>query len=220
MSQPQYPVPAPRKRLPVWLWVVIAIFGVIFVCVTMIAGVGYYVAHRIAENPQAFIDKIVAANPNIEVVSRDADGRMTIRDRSNGKTVSINFDDFHRKGLRVFDGDKQVSIGGSGIEVRDGDKKVHVGAAAGAHVPAWIPVYPGSSTKASVEETGGGTVAFTTSDTPSAVAAYYSDTLKKAGFDVTTTGDTVFGRASNREITVTPERETFNTKVKIDYRGQ
>src|SRR3954454_15716049 len=106
MSQPaNYPVPAPRKKLPVWLWVVIAVFGVIFVCVSMIAGVGYYVAHKFAENPQAMVDKILAANPNVEVVSRDGSGKVTVRDRSTGKLLTINWEDARNGRIHFNDGE-------------------------------------------------------------------------------------------------------------------
>ncbi len=217
MSHPSaYPVPEPRKRLPVWLWVVIALFGVLFVCVASIATLGYYVAHRIAENPQGFADRIIASNPNLEVVSRDGEGKMTIRDRSNGKVLTLNFE----HGIHIYDGDKEVSIGESGIRVRDGEKNVRVGSAS-ARVPAWIPVYPGSSTKVSVEEEGHGTFVFTTSDSFSQIADYYVKALKDAGFsDVNRAGDVVTARSGNREVTITPESEFAHTKVKVEYRNQ
>ena len=162
--------------------------------------------------PEKFVDKIVAANPNIEVVSRDGDGRMTLRDRNNGKTVQINFDDFRRNGLHVFDGDKNVKIGPRGIEVRDGDKQVHVGASASAHVPAWIPAYPGSKTQVAVDEGDSGTVAFSTADSAAQVASYYVDALtKKAGFTASREGDTVTAKANTgaRELTVQPDNDHF-----------
>jgi hypothetical protein len=220
MSQPaNYPVPAPKKRLPVWLWVVIAIFGIIFVCVSMIAGVTYYVAHRFSENPQAMIDKIVEANPNIEVVSRDGSGKMTVRDRSSGKLLTINWEDASRGRLRFYDGDKEVTIGTAGIQVREDGKTTNVGLAANLRVPAWVPAYPGSSPKASVEEDGGGKFVFTTPDSPSRIAGYYADSLKSSGYNVTREGDAVTARTAsgNREITATPERDGSDTKVSIEY---
>ncbi len=179
---------AARKGLPVWLWVIIGLFGLLILVVVSVGIGGYYIARQFVKNPRAMVDTIIRHDPNLEIVSDDGSGHITLRDKRRGKTFTINYDDV--KGGRIHitgDNGETVDVGGSGIEVRDHDKTAHVGAGT-ARVPAWVPAYPGSHPEGAVTavENGeeSGAFHFMTSDDPQKVRKYYEDTLRQAGFNV------------------------------------
>ena len=225
MSQPYAGgAPAPRRGLPVWLWIVIAVCSVVIVAIATVTITGYYIVRKFAENPQAMIDKFVTNNPNIEVVSKDdGTGKVVLRDRTSGKTVTIDYEDAKNGRIR-FDADgKHVSITTNqrGLEVRDGDKTTRVGAFS-SHVPAWVPAYPGSSPQASVVEQEGnetvGHLSFRTRDSFDQVAAYYENALKSAGYTVSRGSDSVSGRTATGDRTVEATLERWGGETKVALR--
>src|SRR5947209_18398432 len=119
----------PRRGLPVWLWVVIGLFGFIILVVATLAIGGIYVARQFAKNPRAMVETIIRHDPNLEIVSEDGTGHITLRDKRRGKTFTINYDAV--KGGHIhFEGDngENVVVNGGGIDVHDGAKTAHIGA--------------------------------------------------------------------------------------------
>jgi len=76
------------------------------------------------------------------------------------------------------------------IEINGPDGSVKFGAAAGNSMPAWVPVYPGSSPQGSLSaqtpDGASNTYSFKTKDSAGQVLSYYESQLKTTGFDITT----------------------------------
>ncbi len=234
---PQYAPapPPPKKGLPVWLWVLIGLFGLIFVAVVGISIAGYYFVKSVANNPASTVAKVLTmSNPDVEVVSADdSTGKITLRERKTGKTVTIDYRDA-KNGKIVFDDDgKTVTLkgGAEGIEVNGPDGTTKIGAGS-VKVPAWVPAYPGSTPEGSFsaqndsEQTG--TFTFKTSDAVDKVAKYYEDKLKSEGYKVDNalatesgshSGGIVSGEdaSKNRSVTVTIGSEDGKTNVAVQF---
>lgn len=126
------------------------------------------------KNPAvAAVKMMAAANPDVDVVSVD-DGQQTItlRQKSTGKTVTLNFEDVRQGRITFSDetGEKTISAG------------------AGWQPPDWVPLYPGATKEAgatsegAAEDAGGG--GLTTTDSIDQVVGFYESALKKAGMTV------------------------------------
>ena len=182
--------PTPRKGLPVWLWVLIGVFGLLFLAVTTVAVGGYYFMRQLVKNPRAMVQKFVEHDPNIEIVSDDGTGTITLKDKRKNKTFTINYEDARKGNIRI-EGDNgekfTVKTGPGGVEVTDKDSTTRIGTGS-MRVPAWVPAYPASSPDmaAGTTENGeeSGTFHFRTKDDAEKVTKYYEDTLKEAGFVV------------------------------------
>jgi len=172
---PPPPVP-PRKTSPL-VWILIAIAAFVILGGVFVAVGTFFVARTLksaAGNPAGVIRMIASMNPDVEVVSSDeATGKITIKDKKTGKTVTMNFDDV-KNGKVVFEeegsGTRAVIGGGS------------------TRVPAWVPAYPGSSTQgkfsSSTDGQEAGQYTLKTSDSVDKVSGYYQETLKKDGYKI------------------------------------
>src|SRR5450759_4215901 len=187
--------PTPRKGLPVWLWVLIGIFGLLFLAVTTVAVGGYYFVRQLAQNPRAMVEKFVKHDPNIEIVSDDGTGTITLRDKRKNKTFTFNYEEAKKGHIRI-EGDN-----GEKFTVQTGP-----GGAGSTRVPAWVPAYPSSSPD--IEESG--TFHFMTKDDVQKVTKYYEDTLKEAGYSVHNDSGTLDAEnsAHNRSINITVSGHT------------
>ena len=201
MSTPT-PVPAPsQQRMNPLVIILLVVFGLFALGAIAVVGGGLFVAHKIhqaAGNPGLAAAKILAAtNPDVDVISTDDDrGTITIRDRKNGKTVTLSFDDIKNGRLRLEADGKQVNIDAradgvnGGVVVKTSDGESMKFGAVGEKLPAWIPTYPGTpATQAStVSHTGkedAGAASFEMKQPVSKLSEYYYDALNKAGFKAT-----------------------------------
>jgi hypothetical protein len=215
---------APRKGLPVWLWVVIGLFGLLILVVATIAVGGYYVARQFAKNPRAVVETIIRHDPNLEIVSDDGT-HVTLRDKRRGKTFTINYDDVKGGRIRI-EGDNGESVvvnaDGRGVEVRDHDKSAHIGAGS-SRVPAWVPTYPGSTPEGAVTavENGeeSGAFHFITGDDAQKVRKYYEDALRQAGFSVRNEDNEIKGEdaARNRKLGIGITSALGHTSVTVGF---
>jgi hypothetical protein len=181
---------AQRRGLPVWLWVIIGLFGLLILVVATLAVGGIYIARQFAKNPRAMVETIVRHDPNLEIVSDDGTGTITLRDKRHGKTFTVNYDDVRRGNIRI-EGDNGekvvVHADGRGVDVQDPGKNTsaHIGTGS-ARVPAWIPAYPASRPEGAVTAVENGEASgafhFVTDDDPQKVRKYYEDTLRQQGF--------------------------------------
>jgi hypothetical protein len=183
---PQTGAPIAAKKTSPLVWILAGIGGFIVLCMVGCGIIGYFAMHKLKDagfdsdlmkkNPGLAMTKMVTAlNPNFDVVSTDdRAGTVTVREKSTGKTVTYKFDP-DKKSL--------VIIGSDGAEMKIGS------GAAATPMPAWAPVYPGSSPQGSysVQSTEGnsGTFTFKTPDAASKVTSFYQDQLRAAGFNVT-----------------------------------
>ncbi|MFN0166758.1 MAG: hypothetical protein ACKV22_10035 [Bryobacteraceae bacterium] len=195
------------------------------------------------KNPAMAAAKLAAAlDPNIEVVSTDeSNGTITLRDKKDGKTITVNFEDL-KKGKIIFEDEKgevvqlrtQSEGGGGSLEIETPEGKARFGAG-DAKLPAWLPAYPGTSPKSSFSMRGdkkdAAMVQLTTKDSVDQVAAFYEDALKKAGFKVTRTtlgsdGKSIINltgsddaKARTANVTVTPTGNS-ETMVNLMYEAK
>ncbi|NWG14160.1 MAG: hypothetical protein HXY20_11565 [Acidobacteria bacterium] len=161
------------------------------------------------KNPGFAVAKMLAsANPDIEVLSVDADrGIIRVRDKKTGKTLTMNLEDA-KSGKIVFQDEqgKQVEMQAHGegedasLEVRSSEGTMRMGADASGQLPDWLPAYPGAeSTGAfalSAEKGKRGSCSFKTGDSAEDVAAFYEGALEDAGFEVRKTMSQIPGSGS------------------------
>jgi len=215
--------PAAPKGLPVWLWVIIGLFGFLILVVASLAVGGYYFARQFAKNPRAVVETIIRHDPNLEIVADDGTGHITLRDKRRGKTFTINYDDV--KGGRIHiegDNGENVVVNPGGIDVRDHDSSAHIGAGS-ARVPAWVPAYPGSHPEGAVTAVENGEASgafhFITNDDAQKVRKYYEDALRQAGFSVRHEDDELKGddAAHNRKLGIRASGALGHTSVTVGF---
>lgn len=241
-SQPNYPPPsayqpqpmqpgigvpppmAPRRGMSPVVMVVLVIFGLIFVGIVALVGLGFYAAHAIRTNPGAVIARLVtAANPNLEVINtNNGAGTITIRDRSTGKQNTITFDQAKNGQFSITANDDH---GGSGV--------MKFGGGANLDLPGWVPKYPGANNTGGFSATGsdnngkgsGGTFTFTTTDEAQKVLDWYRGKAGDLGLKVnmnttTPTGGMIVAAADGEKQSLTVIANTEGsspTAVNVSY---
>jgi len=189
--------------------------------------VSFFVARKASEfgkNPGFAAAKMMASlNPNVEVVKADENtGKITLRDKQTGKTVTLDFEDI-QKGRISFEGEggEKAVIQGEGeggtgsMTIKGPDGSMQFGQGSLANVPSWVPRYPGAqAVGAFTSQQGGeegGTFQLQCSGSVEEVAAFYERELKSAGMKAQKTsveGDnrtviTLVGTDEARQHTVT-----------------
>ncbi len=210
---PQQPV-ASKSKGPLF-WILITL-GILVVLVIGAATVGSFFIYRAAKNAGldpslmknnpglATAKLLVAANPDLQAVSTDdGSGTITVRQKSTGDILKLRFD-MEKKTMIATDKDgKEVTFRVSGdqnagsFEINSDKGDVKFGAATGNSMPAWVPVYPGSSpqgTMSSQTPEGNQSVfTFKTKDSASQVVDYYQKELISAGLQMTSRGGGDYG---------------------------
>lgn len=222
----QSQVPAKRRMGPLG-WILIVVLGLFVLVTLVVVGGGLFVYHKAKQagvdpelmrsNPTLAISKMIAAtNPDVEVVSVDeGKGLITLKEKSTGKTVTMNFEDVKR-GKIVFK--EEGGEGGTAtMEFGTGSEKL----------PDWIPPYPGAKLAGRFVMKGaegeGGTLHFTTGDAAVKVIAFYAEALKQGGMNVTTNqsgeGGSVTGtdEATGRTVAVILNPGSGETTVNITF---
>jgi hypothetical protein len=203
--------PQARKTSPI-VWILLIVVGLFVVGGLAVVGAGLFVVHKVKQagldpelmqrNPALAVSKIiVAANPDLEVLNvNERKGVITVREKSTGKVVTLNFDDV-KKGRIVVQDDNE----GKSATMEFGTSS--------AKLPSWLPAYPGAKVEGTFAvnsgEGEGGTFAFTTRDAPDKVVEFYQDGLKQAGFKINTTA------TSNVSSMVAAEDETSKRTVMV-----
>ncbi len=178
--------PAPKKKTSPIVWVLLVIGVIVLLFVLAIAGIGFFFVYKAKQagidpglwqrNPSLAAAKMIAAtNPDAEVVRADeGKGIVVIRQKSTGKTFTMNFEDIKKGRITFSDDEGATATVGGGAE----------------NLPAWVPVYSGVKPEVAVAgqsgEGAGGTFAFTTRDSVAAVADFYKSALEREGFTVNT----------------------------------
>lgn len=223
---PPPPDSAPKKTSPL-VWVLVGCGGLTVIALVILFALGFFVSKKASEfgkNPGFAAAKMIASmNPDVEVVRADEDtGKITLRDRKTGKTVTMDFQDI-QKGRISFEGEdgERVDIRGDGegetgsvtVEGRDG--KMRFGQGSLSDIPDWVPRYPGGeSVGAYAAQTGseqGGTFQLKCNGSIDQVAAYYEREMKGAGMKVekhsikadNRSVQTIVGTDEGRQRTVT-----------------
>lgn len=194
------------------LFIFLAIAGTIMVG-------GYMVKRFIGgaeKNPAIAAARLmVSMNPELEVVKVDEDsGILTIRNKKDGKTLTMNAEDIQNGKLTISD---------------DSGESVTIGADAAAKLPSWVPAYPGAKAAGGITGSGnkgeGGMATFQTSDAPSQVMSHYKQSLEAAGFKITatmTSGEdggsiSAVDEANAHTVSVVVGRENGQTQFMLTY---
>jgi hypothetical protein len=194
------PPSVPAKKSPVVL-ILVGCFGLIVIAGLIALATGMFVVHKAQQagldpdlmrrNPGVAVAKMLAAaNPDVEVVSVDEDkGLITLREKSTGKTISMNFEDV-KKGKIVFKGEggEEATIQSEGDSLAIKTKDGVVKAGGTWNPPGWIPVYTGATvssgahSQSPTEEAGAGYLS--TTDSIEKVLNFYEGAFKNQGLQV------------------------------------
>jgi hypothetical protein len=169
-------------------------------------------------------------NPDVKIVSTDdAKNEITIKTKSDGKTMTMSFDDVANGKFTMTDGDgKKVTIDGSnsatggGIVMKGPDGETVIGGSATASVlPAEVPAYPGLKAGAGGVRTEKGDKLMVssmgeTADAVGKVKEFYEAKLKASGFKVDASIVNA-GGADNATINAT--KDDGKTKVMMMIAG-
>ncbi len=217
--------PPPKKKTSPLVIVLAIVGGLLALIVIGVVAGGLFIAHKVKQagfdpdewrdNPGVAAAKMITAlNPDAEVVRVDEDrGVVVIREKTSGKTVTMNFEDIKQGRLTFSDSEgASVTVG------------------KGADLPSWVPLYPGAKLETSLAATNtsegsGGTFIFTSSDSPATVIARYRSTLEDAGFTVedhnsSDSGGILTGKdeGNSRTITATVSSSGNQTTVTVLYK--
>jgi hypothetical protein len=242
---PAQPAPAPpaKKGTSPLVWVLAGCGGLIVIIGLIFAGLTYWGYHKAKgfvetaqKNPALAAAKLmVAANPDIEIVSEDDNaGTLTVRDKKSGKEITMDAQDIKNGRLKFTDEKGQaVTFEGSGKPGEEGFKiqsdkgAMTFGNAKGEAPPAWVPTYPGGKTVATsrekTEDGFTGTFSLQTSDSVQAVTTYYEKELKANGFEVNRMAMGAMstlsakGEGGKQTINVTIIRTGDTTQVTLEY---
>lgn len=247
---PVQAAPGPQRKTSPLIWILVAVAGLFLLGGIAVVGGGLFLVHKAKQagfdpelmrnNPGLATAKLLAAtNPDLEVVSTDEGrGLITIRQRSTGKTMTVNFDEIKRGKITFHeDGKDAVTLEAHGdgttgsLQMKSGTESLNFGANQ-ATMPSWMPSYPNSKPTSTFSLNGKeGTSAsfqFQTADAPKDVVAFYERELKQAGFHInstttsdsgTTSGGTLSGddTANKRTVMVTVGNDSKGTTVSITY---
>jgi hypothetical protein len=222
-------LPTAKKGLSPLAWVGIGC-GVLLLLVLIAMGAcGLFVKNKVqgfADNPEMTLaEAMVAANPDFEKVSSDADAKtITVRNKKTGEEVTLNLADIKEGRWEVTTKEGTTTMGKEGLTVTDAEGKVSTYGAPTSQLPDWLPKYPNTTGEPSgaFESTSpeGKTATFTiaTADPVDQVLTFYETELKGAGFKATkntyaTDGATGGGTVSG---TSADEKRTFNVLATTD----
>jgi len=190
----------PQKKSKVLVWVLAGCGGLIVLTLVGMLAVGLFIRNRASEfgsNPGFAAAKMLAAmNPDVDVVRADeGTGKITLREKKTGKTVTLDFQDI-RKGRISFEDEtgEKVDIqtegeGGRGsMTMRSSEGTMQWGTGSLADVPGWVPKFPGGQVVGSFSAQGkgeaGGTFHLKCDGSVQKVADFYEQALKGAGMTV------------------------------------
>jgi hypothetical protein len=240
-SQPPLP---PGKKPNILIWILGGIV-VLMIGVTAMCGLaGFFFLHKareagldsglLSKNPFYAAAKMAATmNPDVDTVtSDDSSGTITVRDKKTGKTTTLKFDPDKKTMVVIDENGKEATVkvntdGDKGtVEVQSADGNMKFGGAASAQMPAWMPVYPGSSPTGTfstqAKDGSQSTFTFKTPDAAPKVMAYYQDQLKSGGFSINMATNTPQGgivmaedSGKSRSLMITASSSSDGTDVSM-----
>lgn len=239
-----------KKGLSPLAWIGIGCGGLILVSVVVLGVGGYFAAKTasdfLGDNPAAAAaELIVRANPELELLSADRDaGTLTIREKSTGKEVTVNysqltegelvFEDADGEQVRI-QADTSGSISGDGnpISITGGDgTNLSIGATGAAvEVPTWLGNYTGTKTDvggfaATAQGKRSGMYTFSTDDAAAALA-FYEGRLRALGLEVNrsnfsgggNTVETIQGSSDDYDISAVATTTANTVRMMVTYSG-
>jgi hypothetical protein len=190
----------PAKKSKALTYVLVGCGGLLVLVVLVMLAVGLYIRSKAAEfgsNPAFAAAKLAASlNPDVEVLDANSStGKITVRDKKTGKTVTMDFRDI-QKGRFSFEGEdgKKVDLQAQGegesgsLTVKGPDGTMQFGTGSAAKIPAWVPKFPGAQVAGTFSSQGGsgdaGTFQLKCSGSVEEVASFYEREMKSAGMTV------------------------------------
>jgi phosphotransferase system HPr-like phosphotransfer protein len=190
----------PAKKSKALTYVLVGCGGLLVLVVLVMLAVGLYIRSKAAEfgsNPAFAAAKLAASlNPDVEVLDANSStGKITVRDKKTGKTVTMDFRDI-QKGRFSFEGEdgKKVDLQAQGegesgsLSVKGPDGSMEFGTGSSAKVPAWVPKYPGGQVVGTFSAQGGqgegGTFQVKCGGSVEEVASFYEREMKSAGMKI------------------------------------
>lgn len=250
MAPPPAPPQVPgKKKTSLLVWVLVGVVGLFVLLGVAVVGAGIFVVHKakqagldpalMEKNPGLAVTKMLAAaNPDIEVVRVDeAGGVITLREKSSGKTTTVDFEDIKRGRITFSsEGEKSVTFEAKGegdsasFGVKSGNESVRFGGGSDFKTPAWLPAYPGAKAAGNYSAEGSGKEAgafsFTTKDSTTKVLDFYANGLKSAGLEITSRGETVGegggleAEDASRKVSATVSRGDDGTSVSVSFEAK
>jgi hypothetical protein len=169
------------------------------------------------------------------MVDSDEDAEtITIREKSSGKVVTLNYEDI-KEGRISFESDEgRVEIRGNPddgegtMTIQTGEGETRIGG--GGEVPDWIPAHSATTSRRSVLRSRGptgdtGQALFTVDAGVAEVAAFYEEELEKAGYEVSVTTHSsgegslsvVTGQREGGTIIASVSQDGAETQVAVQY---
>ena len=166
----------PKKKTPVWVWVLAGVGGLLALVVVLVMAAGLFVMNKVADlaqNPKELGKIIAQVNPDLEYIDSDPEKKtLRVRDKKEGTTLTITLDDIMQGKLSVV------------REGKDGVETVEIGGK--TKLPNWVPKFPDVEPKSlgtaqSAKEGEGGIFTFTTNVSKEKIVAFYRDGFEKRG---------------------------------------
>jgi hypothetical protein len=210
------------------VWILVGCGGLLllfFISLAVAAMMGISFLHHVAKNPAAAVARaMIAANPNAELVSMDEDGgKVVVRDKRTGKTVTLNFEDLKQGRMSILgENGEKLTIGGQGesgvVKFQSPEGNATLGGGGPVKLPAWFPSYssatPRSTFSLSDNTSESAGFQFTTADATDQVLSFYESGFKSAGLKVTT-----FRQADGGVVSAQDEDERRQATVTISTSG-
>ena len=198
--------PKTKKGLGPLTWVLIGCFGLLVLGMigAFVGGIFIFdkakdVLGEFEENPVVASAKLIAAaNPEIEFVSSDEDGRtVTFRDTRTQKEFTFNYQDIEEGKVQFSSPYESVSVdietdqedeGKVTITTKEGTTTFGAGRGVAAEFPDWVPVYPGTTPEGTYStdsaQVRSGAYTITLKDSLEEIVNYYVAAIKKAGLEI------------------------------------
>ena len=192
------PAGPPQKKSKLLIWALAGCGGLLLLIIIGMLAVGLFIRQKASEfggNPGFAAAKMLAAmNPDVDVVSADeASGKITLRDKKTGKTITLDFQDI-QKGRISFEDEsgERVDVQTEGdrgsMSVKSSEGTMQWGEGSLDDVPSWVPKFPGGKMEGSFTAQGkgqeGGSFQLRCGGSVQKVADYYEQALKGAGMQV------------------------------------
>lgn len=241
---PQGPPAGKKKGLSPWAWVAIGC-GVLLLltllvvgaCTVFVGGKAKDFAERFEENPEmTSVELMIRMNPELELVEKhEEEGRVTVRNRSTGETVTVDVSDVKEGRIRW---ESDEGSGSIGMDEEEGTFRVEgpegeVAEWGGqGELPDWLPAYPGATAQQLYRtEEGGrrsGSFVLETDADLDEVVTFYRERLEGEGFSLERgsfegggmRSMMLQGSADGRDVNVAVAREEGSTQVTLIYNEQ
>ena len=237
----------PKKGLSPLAWIGIGCGGLLLIGVVVLSVGGYFFVKTasdfVGDNPAAAAaEAMVRINPELELVDSNREaGTITIREKSTGKEVTVNYSQLERGELIFEDGEgEEVRIqsgasGGDGGPISitgSGGSTFSMGTSGAAvEVPNWLGEYPGAKTDvggyaATSNGKRSGIHSFATDDAAAALS-YYEGRLQALSLEVNrssfsgggNTVETVQGQSDEYQISAAATTSSEGVRLTVTYSG-